>query len=91
MELQVHNILDLVNGPELEKKGQFGIWFLCLFFSVITAVSILFADELFRFRMSFRVADAYDLEPSELEIFGRYVSWTVMIVALLALYITGLQ
>ena len=90
-EPQAHTILDLVEGPELEKKGQWGIWFLCLLFSGITAISILFADELFRLRLSFRVADPYGLEPSDWEIFGRYISWTVLTGMILVCYILGLQ
>ena len=90
-EPQVHTILDLLEGPQLEKKGQWGIWFLCLLFSGITAVSILFADELFRLRLSFRVADPDGLEPSDWEIFGRYTSWTLITGLILVSYILGLQ
>ena len=90
-EPQVHTILDLVEGPQLEKKGQWGIWLLCLLFSGITAISILFADELFHLRLSFRVANPYDLEPSDWEIFGRYTSWTVLTIMILVCYILGLQ
>ena len=90
-EPQVHTILDLLEGPQLEKKGQWGIWFLCLLFSGIAAVSILFADELFRLRLSFRVADPDGLEPSDWEIFGRYTSWTLITGLILVCYILGLQ
>lgn len=91
MEPSVHIILELLEGPELEKKGHFGVWFLGLFFSGITAISIVFADELFRLRLSFRVANAYDLEPSDWEILGRHISWTVITGMTLVLYILGLQ
>lgn len=91
MEPSVHTILELLEGPELEKKGHFGVWFLGLFFSGITAISIVFADELFHLRLSFRVANAYDLEPSDWEILGRHISWTVITGMTLVLYILGLQ
>lgn len=91
MEPSVHTILDLLEGPELEKKGHFGVWFLGLFFSGITAISIVFADELFRLRLSFRVADPYGLEPSDWEILSRHISWTVITGMTLVLYILGLQ
>ena len=91
MEPSVHTLLELLEGPKLEKKGHFGIWFLCLFFSGITVITILFADELFRFHLSFRVADAYGAEPSDWEIAGRYISWTVLTVLIFAVYIMGLQ
>ena len=90
-EPSIHTILELLEGPKLEKKGQWGIWFLAVFFSGITAISILFADELFHLRLSFRVADPYGLEPSDWEIFGRYTSWTVMTIMILVFYILGLQ
>jgi hypothetical protein len=91
MEPQVHTILDLLEGPQLEKKGQWGIWLLCLLLSGITAISILFADELFHLRLSFRVADSYGLEPSDWEIFGRYTSWTLITGMILVCYILGMQ
>jgi len=91
MEPSVHTILDLLEGPELEKKGQWGIWFLGLFFSGITVVHILFADELFRLRLSFRVADPYGLEPSDWELAGRAISWGVLTVMILVFYVLGLQ
>ena len=58
---------------------------------VIAAVSILFADELFRWKMSFRVRDAYDAEPSDWEIAARYISWTVMPILISILFLKGLQ
>ena len=91
LEPSVHTVLELLEGPELTRKGYWIAWFGCLFFSAITAVTILFADELFRFHLSFRVADAYGAEPSEWEIAGRYISWTVMTVMLFVIYIIGLQ
>ena len=91
MEPSVHTILELLEGPELEKKGHFGVWFLGLFLSGITVIHILFADELFHLRLSFRVADPYGLEPSDWEIFGRYASWTVITVMIFVFYILGLQ
>ena len=90
-EPQVHTILDLLEGPQLEKKGQWGIWFLCLLFSGVTAMSILYADELFHLRLSFRVANPYDLEPSDWELFGRYTGWTLITGMILVSYILGLQ
>ena len=91
MEPSVHTILELLEGPKLEKKGQLGIWFMGLLCSAVIVVHIFFADELFRFRLSFRVADPYDLEPSDGEIFGRYASWTITTVMILVIYIMGLQ
>ena len=54
-------------------------------------VSVLFADELFRFNLAFRIRDADRAEPSEWEIAGRYISWAVLPVVALALLIGGLR
>lgn len=82
---------ELTNGPELTHKGSWGVWFMGLFASVITAVTILFADELFRFGMAFRVQNPDDMEPSDWELAGRYISWTVHPIVVLGIYILGLR
>lgn len=91
VEPSVWDILQLVNGPELTKKGEWLAWFAGLFLSLVTAVSILFADELFRWNLAFRIQDPARAEPTEWEITGRYIGWTAMTVMTLAAYIMGLQ
>ena len=54
-------------------------------------LSILFADELFRWHLSFRVWNADNLEPSDWELAGRYISWTVLCVTALVVFVIGLQ
>ena len=56
----------------------------------VTAVSILFADELFRLRYVFRIQDVDLIEPTVWELAGRYISWTVITVTVLVVYIMGL-
>lgn len=87
----VHIILELMQGPELTHKGHWGIWFLGLFLCLVTVISILFADELFRLSMSFRVYNPDLVEPSDLEIAGRYISWTIMPIMTLVVFVLGLQ
>lgn len=91
MEPPVQTILQLLEGPELTNKGDWKIWFYALIISIITAVSILFADELFRFNLAFQIQDADYAEPSEWEIASRYIGWTIMPILALVTYITGLQ
>lgn len=91
MEPSVKTILELVDGPDLTHKGDWQIWFYALIISIITAVSILFADELFRFNLAFQIRDADYAEPSEWEIASRYVGWTVMTIMTFVIYIMGLQ
>lgn len=84
-------ILDLMAGPELTHRGTWLGWITGTFLCLLTAPTILFADELFRFRMSFRVENADNIEPADWEIIGRYISWTVAPIAALVTYIIGLM
>ena len=90
MEPSVWNILELMRGPELTGKGEWMVWLAGAFISVCTAVSVVFADELFRWNLSFIVRSVQDAEPSEWHIATRYISWTMMTVAALIFYIMGL-
>ena len=91
MEPPVQTILQLLEGPELTNKGEWQVWFYGLIISAITAVSILFADELFRFNLAFQIHGADCAEPSEWEIASRYIGWTIMTIMTLVMYIMGLQ
>ena len=84
-------ILELMSGPELTHRGNWGAWFAGILISVLTAASILYADELFRLNLVFRVRDVDMIEPSDWEIMGRYISWIMMTVAAFAVYMVGLQ
>ena len=50
----------------------------------------LFADELFRWDLSFRVRDVEQAEPSDWEIASRYIGWTFCILMALLIFIKGL-
>ena len=83
-------ILNLAYGPELTHKGSYTPWFLGVVLCVMTAVSILFADELFRWSMSFRIRNADRAEPSDLEIASRYIAWVLIPIAALLVFYLGL-
>ena len=83
-------ILRLLNGPELTSKGDWSAWFYAVFISILNAVLILFADELFRLNLAFRIRNADRAEPSEWEIAERYISWVVLTGAAFLVYATGL-
>ena len=91
MEPTAADILELVDDPALTSKGQWQAWFGAVFCSVLIAASILFSDELFYLSLSFRIRDPDHAEPSDWEMAGRYISWTVMTVMTLVIYIIGLQ
>ena len=91
MEPAPSDILRLVYGTELTHKGSWLAWLGAVFISFVSAVSILYADELFRFNLSFQIQNAEAAEPSEWEMVGRYISWTVFAIAALVIYFLGLQ
>lgn len=90
-EPSLSTILELMDGPALTHKGDWLPYLLGVFLCAVTAVTILFADELFRFQLSFRILQAEDAEPTDLELFGRYVAWTVLPMAALVIFALGLQ
>ena len=91
MEPSVSTILDLTDGPALTHKGTWLGWFGGVLICVITALTMLFADELFRWNASFLVRNAEEAEPSDWEIAGRYITWTALPIGALVLFILGLR
>ena len=91
MEPSVSTILDLMAGPELSHKGAWSGWFVGVFLCILTAFSILFADELFRWNLALRIQNADRAEPSDWEIACRYISWTVLPVIAMFVFIEGLR
>ena len=83
-------IIELINGPKLTHKGDWSAWYGAVLLCIFNAVSIFFADELFRWSLAFRIRNAERIEPSEGEIVGRYVVWTSMTVMALVVFIMGL-
>jgi len=88
-EPSASNILELMNGPKLTHKGMGLVWFVAVFLCLVNAVSMLFADELFRWHLSFRVWNADHLEPSDWELTGRYISWTILAIMALVVFVKG--
>ena len=84
------DILLLMHGPELSRCGDGRLWFGGTALVLLTAVSLLFADELFRHNVSFLVRDPESAEPSEWEIAKRYIAWTFLPILALVSYIIGL-
>ena len=86
LEPDAATILDLLDSPELTHKGSWLAWFLGIVLCGAAVVSILFADELFHFRLSFRIQNAEAAEPSDWEMAMRYLSWTVLPIGALAIF-----
>ena len=84
-------IIQLMDGPELTRKGNWAGWLSGVILCLAAAVSVLFADELFRWQLSFRIRDAETAEPSDLELAGRYIAWTALPLLALTLFLVGLR
>jgi hypothetical protein len=90
LEPSLQEIACLMLGPELTHKGDWSVWLGGAALCLITWITVLFADELFRLQMSFRIRDAEWAEPSEWEMAGRYISWAVLPLLALAAFAAGL-
>ena len=91
MEPSPYTILRLIDGPKLTHRGSW-IYLGCGFFlSAAIILSVLFADELFRFRLAFHVQDADMAEPTDWEVSRRGIGWGVSALLIFILYIVGLQ
>ncbi len=91
MKPSVYTIYELTNTPELTHKGIGMGWFGAVFICILNALSILFADELFRWNLAFQIRNVEHAEPSDWEIAGRYIGWTAMTIMALVLFVMGLQ
>ena len=91
MEPSASTILELMAGPQLTHKGNWIGWCSGVAICLLAVASILFADELFRFNLSFQIRNVADAEPSDWEIAQRYILWTVLPIGALAVFIWGLR
>lgn len=91
MAPSAYDILELLDGPVLTHKGQWVFWVLGMIVSVATVIFVFFADALFRLRLSFRIQNAYEAEPSDWELTGRKIGLALLLVTALVIFITGLQ
>ena len=78
MEPSPQEVACLMLGPELTHKGDWILYLGGAAFCLITWITVLFADGLFRLQMSFRIRDPESAEPSEWEMAGRYISWAAL-------------
>lgn len=84
-------ILELLSGPQLTSRCSWPIWFFGTVVVLLNIALILFADEAFRLGLIFRVSNVESVEPSEFEIAGRYIAWTILPILALVVYIAGLR
>lgn len=91
MEPSPTTVLELMDGPQLTNKGEWAAWFFGVVVSIVVVVSMLFADELFRWNLAFQIRNVDRAEPSDWEIAGRYIGWTALTIMVLVINIMGLQ
>lgn len=91
MKPDAADILRIALAPELTHKGDWLVWFGAVCISLLNAATILYADELFRWNLSFQIQNAEDVEPSEWEMLSRYLGWTVLTILAFVVYILGLK
>ncbi len=85
------DIIKLTDGTYMTHKGDLSALALGVFLCIVAVISILFADELFRLRLIFRVENVDNVEPSDWEIAGRYIGWTLMPIFAIIIFVMGLQ
>ena len=91
MKPDAADILRIALAPELTHKGDWLVWFGAVCISLLNAATILYADELFRWNLSFQIRNTEDVEPSEWEMLSRYLGWTVLTILAFIVYILGLK
>ena len=87
---QVADILSFSLGPAVVRRGDILFFWLLLLIALLNSASILYADELFRWDLSFRIRDVEGAEPSEWEMYSRYIGWCLLCVVELGVFIHGL-
>lgn len=90
-EPQPEEILDIVLDPDPAPRGHAYGFLLGALFNLATVLMILYADEMFRYSLRFRIENAEDAEPSEWELFSRWIGWFAFTGCALVLYIMGLN
>lgn len=91
MKPSVKVLYELTHNPELTHKGVAAGWFFGTLACLLNVLGLLFAQELFWLRMSFRVSNPECLEPSGWEIACRYIGWTGMAIVALVAFFMGLR
>ena len=87
----ISTILELMNEPALTHKGSWLAWFGAVFICILNAIYMVFADDLFRWSLAFRIRNTEHAEPSDWEIESRYIVWTIMPLFALGIFILGLR
>lgn len=82
-------ILTITNGPDISRRGsaEFILWGLLL--SAMCLATLLFEDQLFRWSLAFQIRNPDRAEPSDWELFSRWVGWAALTGVALFAYALG--
>ena len=87
----LRDIYALLTNPPLTHKGDAMAWLAGVVMCIVNAVTLLFADELFYWKMSFLVRNAQGAEPSDWELGQRFIGWAALGILALVVFVLGLQ
>lgn len=90
-EPQPEEILEIILDPDPTARGHIYGFLLGALFNLATVLLILYADELFRYNLRFRIQNVEDAEPSDWELLSRWIGWFAFTVCALVIYIIGLN
>ena len=82
-------LLRLILAPELQHRGRWECYALGMGLSLLAAGWMAFADQLFRWRLHWRIRNPERVQPSEWELLSRKTGWVVLSGVALVLYIFG--
>lgn len=80
-KLTLDNVIKLVEGPDLQKKGfvsGIGKWFIGVVICFIAFVLMMFEEEIFQAKMHFYMREQKYVEPSDWVINARKFEWLVL-------------
>lgn len=87
----IRDIYALLTTPPLTHKGDAMAWLAGVVICIVNAATLLFADELFYWKMSFLVRNAQGAEPSDWELGQRFIGWAALGILALVVFVLGLQ
>lgn len=83
-------ILKVALAPNVVRRANLTGLLCGIFLCVACMVSLLYADALFRWNLRFSIRNAEDVEPSDWELFSRWIGWLLFTVLAIAIFILGL-
>ncbi len=87
----IRDIYALLTTPPLTHKGEGMAWLAGVVICIVNAATLLFADELFHWKMTFLLRNAEGAEPSDWQLGQRFISGATLGILALVVFVLGLQ